>query len=84
MIAAAAHGLEIREYAPRRVKQAIVGRGAAGKEQVAFMVRSMLALRETPPPDAADALYHRLDPRRRARAKARRPGRDRLSKVSLG
>lgn len=56
LIAAAEHGLAIYEYAPREVKQAAVGRGAAQKEQVAFMIRSMLHLRETPPPDAADAL----------------------------
>jgi crossover junction endodeoxyribonuclease RuvC len=56
VLAAAEHGLEIFEYAPRRVKQAIVGRGGADKRQVAFMVRSMLGLTETPSPDAADAL----------------------------
>ncbi|HCN31118.1 MAG TPA: crossover junction endodeoxyribonuclease RuvC [Verrucomicrobiales bacterium] len=56
LIAAAEHGLPIYEYAPREVKQAAVGRGAAQKDQVAFMIRSMLRLRETPPADAADAL----------------------------
>ena len=56
LIAAAEHGLPIYEYAPKEIKQAAVGRGAAQKEQVAFMIRSMLRLRETPPPDAADAL----------------------------
>jgi crossover junction endodeoxyribonuclease RuvC len=56
LIAAAEHGLPVFDYAPREVKQAAVGRGAAGKAQVAFMVRSMLRLRETPPPDAADAI----------------------------
>ncbi len=56
LIAAAEHGLPIYDYAPREVKQAAVGRGAADKAQVAFMMRSMLRLRETPPPDAADAL----------------------------
>lgn len=56
LLAAAEHGLPIYEYAPREVKQAAVGRGAAHKDQVAFMIRSMLRLRETPPPDAADAL----------------------------
>lgn len=56
LIAAAEHGLPIYEYAPKEVKQAAVGRGAAQKDQVAFMIRSMLRLRETPPPDAADAL----------------------------
>jgi crossover junction endodeoxyribonuclease RuvC len=56
LIAAAEHGLAIYEYAPREVKQAAVGRGAAQKDQVAFMIRSMLKLKETPPADAADAL----------------------------
>ena len=56
IIAAAEHGLEIFEYAPRRVKQAVVGRGSADKQQVAFMIRALLQLRETPPSDAADAL----------------------------
>lgn len=56
LLAAAQHGLTVAEYAPRRVKQAIVGRGGADKKQVAFMVRALLGLTETPPPDAADAL----------------------------
>jgi crossover junction endodeoxyribonuclease RuvC len=38
------------------VKQAVVGRGAAAKNQVGFMVRALLGLTENPPPDAADAL----------------------------
>lgn len=56
LLAAAEHGLPIYEYSPREVKQAAVGRGAAHKQQVAFMIRSLLRLRETPPSDAADAL----------------------------
>jgi len=56
LIAAAEHGLPIYEYSPSEVKQAAVGRGAAQKDQVAFMIRSLLRLRETPPADAADAL----------------------------
>lgn len=56
LIAASEHGLPIYEYAPREIKQAAVGRGAAQKEQVAFMIRAQLRLRETPPADAADAL----------------------------
>jgi crossover junction endodeoxyribonuclease RuvC len=56
MIAAAEQGIAIHEYPPRRVKQAVVGRGAADKEQVCFMVRALLGLTETPPHDAADAL----------------------------
>jgi crossover junction endodeoxyribonuclease RuvC len=56
LLAAASAGLPIYEYAPRRVKQAVVGRGGAEKAQVGFMVRALLGLTETPPADAADAL----------------------------
>jgi crossover junction endodeoxyribonuclease RuvC len=56
ILAAAEHGLPIFEYAPRRIKQAAVGRGSAGKDQVAFMVRAVLGLTVTPNADAADAL----------------------------
>ncbi len=49
-------GLEIYEIAPRKVKQAIVGYGAAQKIAVAKMVQRMLHLVELPAPDAADAL----------------------------
>src|SRR6266481_6906524 len=49
-------GLEIYELAPRKVKQAIVGYGAAQKLAVAKMVQRMLHLGEPPAPDAADAL----------------------------
>ncbi len=56
ILAAAENGLPIFEYAPNRIKQATVGTGAAGKNQVAFMVRALLGLTETPDADAADAL----------------------------
>ncbi len=56
VLAAAMRGLPIYEYAPRRVKQSVVGRGGADKGQVGFMVRALFGLTETPPPDAADAL----------------------------
>ena len=56
ILAAAEHDLEIFEYPPKRVKQAVVGRGSADKQQVAFMMRALLGLTETPSPDAADAL----------------------------
>jgi crossover junction endodeoxyribonuclease RuvC len=49
-------GLEIFEIAPRKVKQAIVGYGAAQKLAVAKMVQRLLRLPEPPAPDAADAL----------------------------
>ena len=56
LIAAADHGLSVFEYSPKKVKQAVVGRGSADKSQVAFMVRALLGLDETPPADAADAI----------------------------
>jgi crossover junction endodeoxyribonuclease RuvC len=56
VLAAAEAGLEVFEYAPRRVKQSVVGVGKAGKNQVGFMVRALLGLTETPESDAADAL----------------------------
>jgi len=51
-----AHGVEVHEYAPREIKQAVVGTGAATKEQVQHMVVSILTLDGMPAPDAADAL----------------------------
>ena len=56
LVAAAEAGLEIFEIAPRKVKQAIVGYGAAQKLAVAKMVQRMLNLAEAPDADAADAL----------------------------
>ena len=56
MYAMAEAGLEIYEMAPRKVKQAVVGHGAAQKSAVAKMVQRMLHLTELPAPDAADAL----------------------------
>ena len=57
IIAAAAQvGLEIYEFAPRKVKQAVTGSGGAGKSQVATMVKALLGMAALPPPDAADAL----------------------------
>ncbi len=49
-------GLEIYEIAPRKVKQAIVGFGAAQKTAVGKMVQRLLQLDDPPAPDAADAL----------------------------
>ena len=56
ILAAAEHGLPVFEYAPKRIKQATVGNGSADKNQIAFMVRALLELTETPASDAADAL----------------------------
>jgi crossover junction endodeoxyribonuclease RuvC len=50
-------GLEVYEYTPMQVKQAVVGYGRAGKEQVQEMVRMLLRLDAVPQPDdAADAV----------------------------
>ena len=56
MAVVAETGIEIYEIATRKVKQAIVGYGAAQKIAVAKMVQRMLNLAELPAPDAADAL----------------------------
>jgi crossover junction endodeoxyribonuclease RuvC len=56
MAAVAEAGVEIYEISTRKVKQAIVGYGAAQKLAVAKMVQRMLSLAELPAPDAADAL----------------------------
>lgn len=52
---AAMRGLSIHEYAPLRIKQAVVGYGRASKEQVAAMVRQLLGLAADLPSDEADA-----------------------------
>jgi crossover junction endodeoxyribonuclease RuvC len=49
-------GVPVFEYAPRAVKLAVVGSGAAEKFQVAQMIRTLLSLGERPAADAADAL----------------------------
>jgi len=57
MLVAAENGVGVFEYAPRRVKQAVLGRGGAQKQQVAFMMKQILNMSEEPhPADAADAL----------------------------
>lgn len=48
--------LEVSEYAPRQVKQAIVGRGGADKTQIQHMVGILLNISPTIQADAADAL----------------------------
>lgn len=49
-------GLPVYEYTALQVKQAVVGRGKAAKEQVQHMVVQMLKLSGTPQADAADGL----------------------------
>jgi len=52
----ARQGLTVYEYEPRRVKMAVAGYGAAKKEQIQGMVKTLLNLDKVPPHDAADAL----------------------------
>ncbi len=51
------HKLELHEFTPQQIKQALTGYGKATKAQIQEMVRVILKLKETPKPDdAADAL----------------------------
>ncbi len=57
ILAAVRNGLNVYEYTPLQVKQAVVGYGRAEKRQVQEMVKILLNLKEIPKPDdAADAL----------------------------
>lgn len=56
IVAAVSQGLPVAEYEARKVKQSVVGTGAADKHQVQHMVKALLGLSQTPQEDAADAL----------------------------
>lgn len=57
MAAALSHNCPVFEYAPRKIKQAITGRGSASKEQVAAILKATLRLEElTKRLDATDGL----------------------------
>lgn len=57
LLAASHHDLIVAEYAPRQIKKAVVGTGNATKDQVGFMVKQQLRLKEAPTPaDAADGV----------------------------
>ncbi len=71
LLAAARGGLTINEYPPKLVKKSATGKGAAKKEQVAFMTRALFGLRHNPAPDEADALAVGLTHLRRAAFSAR-------------
>jgi crossover junction endodeoxyribonuclease RuvC len=71
LLAAEEAGVTVAEYSPALVKKTIVGRGAALKPQVGYMVAPLLRLKAAPPPrDAADgvavALTHLLVASRQA------------------
>ncbi len=57
MVAGQHAGLEVSEYAARKIKSAVTGNGAADKQQVLYMVKRLLKLKEDPVTlDASDAL----------------------------
>jgi crossover junction endodeoxyribonuclease RuvC len=56
LLAAAHSGLEVAEYSPAEIKQAVCGYGRADKQQVARMVKAILNQPEVAQTDAADAL----------------------------
>ena len=57
MAAALSRNVDITEYSPRKIKQAITGNGNATKEQVAAMLQTLLSFKETPEfLDATDGL----------------------------
>jgi len=79
MLAAVINEIPTAEYSPREIKKSVVGNGAASKQQVQFMVKSLLRLRDTPKLfDATDALavalchQHRLS---RSKSNGRTPDR---------
>ncbi|MBI4547304.1 MAG: crossover junction endodeoxyribonuclease RuvC [Ignavibacteriae bacterium] len=73
MLAAVSHEIPTQEYSPREVKKAIVGNGNASKQQVQYMVKSLLKLKQVPKYyDTTDAiavalchLQRVIQPRRR-------------------
>lgn len=57
MAAALSRSITVSEYAPRKIKQSITGKGTASKEQVAAMLQRLLNFKETPEfLDATDGL----------------------------
>ena len=57
LLAGAQHNVRVHEVSPAEIKKAVVGSGAATKEQVQFMVTRLLRLKTTPKPsDAADGV----------------------------
>lgn len=56
MLAASEEGIDVVEYPPARVKQAVSGNGRATKVQVQQMIKALLNMKTVPPADGADAL----------------------------
>ena len=82
LCAAVTRDIPVAEYAPREIKQSVVGKGGADKQQVQHMVRILLNLPQAPQADEADALaialchsYHQQAIDRVAKASRVRGGR---------
>ena len=56
ILAGALRSLAVHEYSPNEIKQAVTGKGHASKEQIQYMTKILLSLREPPQTDEADAL----------------------------
>lgn len=56
ILAGSLRSLPVHEYSPNEVKQAVTGKGHASKEQIQYMTKVLLSLREPPQADQADAL----------------------------
>lgn len=57
LLAFAEYAISVSEYAPREIKQSVVGNGSASKQQVAYMVQNILNLKnQVIKDDAADGL----------------------------
>ena len=85
ILAAVNHEIPTTEYSPREVKRAVVGNGAASKEQVSYMVQSLLRLKAAPKfYDATDALAVAICHYHRTLRDNRSPKKTRLTKKSAG
>jgi len=72
LLAAAQAQIPAHSYSPREVKASVAGYGAASKQQIQLMVKSLLGLSEIPEPaDASDALAVALCHAQASRARAR-------------
>jgi len=57
LLSAARASIKVAEFAPRKVKLSVCGKGSASKEQVQFMVSQILKLKDPPNPiDISDAM----------------------------
>ena len=88
LVAAVQRGIAVAEYSPREIKLSVVGRGGATKDQVAMMIRRLLALDQAPQSDAADALAAAICHLHRARlvapARPTSPAAERLAAMLAG